>query len=134
MFLNQVFVAGNVGKDPQVFGDKVCRFSIATTEYWKQNGEKQSKTTWVNVVAFKNLIPLVSQYVSKGSNILVVGRLQNNKWTDKNGVERNDLEMVASSIQFCEKGQRGDTRADNRSDEAPQENGETDSDGKPLPF
>jgi len=101
--LNKVMLIGNVGKDPQMHysqgGNAVASFSIATVEKWKdKSGAKQEKTEWHNVVIFGKLAEVVSQYVHKGSKLYVEGKLQTDKYTDKEGVERYTTKVIANSM------------------------------------
>ena len=99
--VNRVILIGNVGRDPEIRsmanGNRVCNFSLATSEHWtdKQSGEKKEKTEWHNVVIFNDgLVGVVEKYVRKGSKLYIEGQLQSRNWTDKNGVERYTTEVV----------------------------------------
>lgn len=98
--VNQVSLLGRVGKDPAVRslndGGKVANFSIATSERWKdkQSGERKEKTEWHNVVVWGNLAGIVDQYVKKGSQIFIQGKLQTRKWQDQQGNDRYTTEVV----------------------------------------
>ncbi|PHR61809.1 MAG: single-stranded DNA-binding protein [Robiginitomaculum sp.] len=99
--LNKVLLIGHLGKDPEIRsmgnGGKVCSFSIATSESWKdkQSGERRDKTEWHNIVIFnEHLIKVVENYVKKGSKIYIEGALQTRKWTDREGNERYTTEVV----------------------------------------
>lgn len=102
--VNKVTILGNVGKDPEVTyltnGTPVAKFSVATTEKWKdQEGNQQEKTEWHNVVAWKKLAEIVGQYVAKGAKIYVEGKLQTRSWDDKNtGQKRYSTEIVAHDV------------------------------------
>lgn len=103
--VNKVILIGNLGKDPETRymsnGDAVSNISIACSETWKdKNGEKQEKTEWVNVVFYKKLAEIVSQYLNKGSQIYVEGRLETRKWTDKNGIDRYTTQVIASEMRM----------------------------------
>ncbi|PHR58219.1 MAG: single-stranded DNA-binding protein [Robiginitomaculum sp.] len=99
--LNKVMLIGNLGKDPEIRamgnGGKVCSFSIATSESWKdkQSGERRDKTEWHNIVIFnEHLIRVVENYVKKGSKVYIEGALQTRKWTDREGATRYTTEVV----------------------------------------
>lgn len=99
--VNKVILVGNVGKDPETRtfnnGGKVCNFSLATSETWrdKQSGEKRDKTEWHNIAIFNdNLIKVVENYVKKGSKLYIEGQLQTRKWQDRDGNDRYTTEVV----------------------------------------
>ena len=99
--VNKVILIGNVGKDPEVrtFGNggKVCNFSIATSESWKdkQTGERKEKTDWHNVAVFnEGLVGIIERYVKKGSKVYVEGALKTRKWQDRDGNDRYTTEVV----------------------------------------
>ncbi len=104
--INKVILVGNLGNDPDVRytagGAAVANVSIATTEAWKdrESGEMQEKTEWHKVVFFGKLAEIVAEYVKKGSQIYIEGRLQTRKWQDKEGNERYTTEIVANEMQM----------------------------------
>jgi len=104
--INKVILVGNLGNDPDVRytagGAAVTRISIATTEAWKdkESGEQQEKTEWHKVVFFGKLAEIVAEYLKKGSQVYVEGRLQTNKWQDKEGNDRYTTEIIASEMQM----------------------------------
>ena len=88
--INKVILIGNLGKDPEIrytqSGAAVVNFSIATTERWKgQDGQQQEQTEWHNIVAWKRLAEICSEFLSKGSKVYIEGKLQTRKWQDKDG-------------------------------------------------
>ena len=96
--LNKVMLIGNLGKDPELkvtpSGQPVARFSIATTETWKNpQGEKQSKTEWHNVVVWGKQAEIAEKYLRKGKQILVEGRVQYREYTDQAGVKKHVTEI-----------------------------------------
>lgn len=108
--VNKVILIGNVGRDPETrympSGDAMVNLSLATSEQWKdKNGEKQEKTEWHRVVIFGKTAEIAGQYLRKGSQIYIEGRLQTRKWTDKEGQERYTTEIVADRMQML--GSRG---------------------------
>jgi len=103
--LNKVLLIGRLGKDPEVryttTGGSVATFSIATNENWTdKNGQKQERTEWHRIVAWGKLGEICGQYLSKGREAFVEGRLQTREWTDKEGHKRYTTEIVASNVQF----------------------------------
>ena len=104
--VNKVILVGNLGKDPEVryapSGQAIANINIATSESWKDKntGEKQEKTEWHRVVFFSRLAEIVGEYLKKGSQIYVEGRLQTRKWQDKEGKDRYTTEIVANEMQM----------------------------------
>ena len=99
--VNKVILLGNLGQDPDIRtmqnGKKVCTFSLATSDSWKdkETGEKKEKTEWHRVVVFnEGLIGVVESYIKKGTKLYVEGSLQTRKWTDDKGVEKYTTEIV----------------------------------------
>lgn len=106
MSVNKVILLGRLGQDPELKytpnGSSVCNFSLATTESWsdKQSGQKQEKTEWHRVVVWGKLAELCNQYLSKGRQAFVEGRIQTRSWDDKDGQKRYSTEILASTVQF----------------------------------
>jgi len=104
--LNKVMLIGNLGADPEVRyaanGNAIANVRIATTDSWKDKntGEPQERTEWHRVVFFGRLAEIVSQYLHKGSQIYVEGRLQTRKWQGQDGQDRYTTEVVASDMQM----------------------------------
>lgn len=104
--VNKVILVGNLGKDPEVrfapSGGAVANITIATTESWKdkQTGEKQEKTEWHRVVFFNRLAEIVGEYLKKGSQVYIEGRLQTRKWQGQDGQDRYTTEIVANEMQM----------------------------------
>ena len=104
--VNKFIGVGNVGQDPEVRfntnGSAMANLSIAVTESWKdkQSGEKQEKTEWIRVVFFGKLAEIVGEYVKKGSQIYIEGRIQTRKWQDSEGVDKYTTEIVANEMQL----------------------------------
>lgn len=98
--VNKVMLIGRLGADPEVrdtkTGGRFATFSLATSERWKdKSGEQQERTEWNRVVVFQEgLIPVIEQYVTKGSNVFIEGKLQTRKYEDKDGVEKYTTEVV----------------------------------------
>jgi len=99
--VNKVILLGNLGQDPDIRtmqnGKKVCTFSIATSNSWKdkETGEKKEKTEWHRVVVFnEGLVGVVENYIKKGTKLYIEGSLQTRKWTDDSGTEKYTTEVV----------------------------------------
>lgn len=108
---NKLILVGYLGRDPEQRylpnGDAVCNFSVATTERRKdQAGEYQDQTTWFRVTAFQRLAENCAQYLSKGKQVYVEGRLRQTEYTDNQGTPRTQLEVTASDVRFL--GSAGD--------------------------
>jgi len=124
--VNKVILVGNLGKDPEVryapSGQAIANITIATSESWKDKntGEKQEKTEWHRVVFFSRLAEIVGEYLKKGSQIYVEGRLQTRKWQDKDGNDRYTTEIVANEMQMLGSRQGGGVPSeDYNQDKAP---------------
>jgi single-strand DNA-binding protein len=101
--VNKVILVGNVGKDPEVrympSGDAVANLTIATSESWKdKQGQKQEKTEWHRVVIFGKLAEICGEYVKKGSQLYIEGKLETRKWQDNAGVEKYSTEIKVDSF------------------------------------
>ena len=103
--VNKVILIGNLGRDPETRympeGGAITNISIATTEKWKdKNGEMQEKTEWHRVAFFGKLAEIAGEYLKKGSQVYVEGRLQTRKWQDKDGQDKYMTEVVANVMQM----------------------------------
>ena len=103
--VNKVIIVGNLGRDPETRympdGGAITNVSVATTEQWKdKNGEKQEKTEWHRVAFFGKLAEIAGEYLKKGSQVYVEGRLQTRKWQDKDGADKYTTEIVANAMQM----------------------------------
>jgi single-strand DNA-binding protein len=104
--INKVILVGNLGKDPETrympSGKAVTNFSIATSESWKdkQTGEQKEQTEWHNIVMYDRLAEIAAEYLRKGSQVYVEGRLRTRKWQDKEGQDRYTTEIVADTMQM----------------------------------
>lgn len=109
--VNKAILIGNLGRDPEIryspSGAAVANVNIATTDSWKdkQSGEQQERTEWHRVVFFGRLAEIVGEYLKKGSQVYVEGRIQTRKWQDKEGNDRYTTEIVANDMQML--GSRG---------------------------
>src|SRR3989344_4967165 len=106
MNLNKAIIIGNITRDPELralpSGGKVCSFSVATNRVWKDKaGARQEQVEYHNVVAFGRQAETISQYMKKGSSIMVEGRIQTRSWQDKNsGEKKYRTEIIADRTQF----------------------------------
>jgi len=104
--VNKVILVGRLGKDPEVRylpdGGAVCNITLATSETWKDktSGEKQEKTEWHRVTFYRKLAEIAGEYLKKGREIYVEGRLETRKWTDKEGKDRYTTEIIANEMQM----------------------------------
>ena len=104
--VNKVILVGRLGQDPELRytpdGTAVANFSIATSESWKDKstGEKKEKTEWHKIVAWRKLGELCGEYLAKGRQVYIEGRLQTRDWQDKDGNKRYTTEVVATEVQF----------------------------------
>lgn len=103
--LNKVMLIGNLGRDPEIrympSGDALANLNLATTDAWKdKGGEKQERTEWHRIVMFGKLAEIAGEYLRKGSQVYIEGRLQTRKWTDKSGMDRYTTEIVADRMQM----------------------------------
>lgn len=110
--VNRVIIVGNLGKDPETryapSGDAVTNIVVATTETWKDkaSGEKREATEWHRVVFFGKLAEIAGQYLKKGSQVYLEGKLKTRKWQDKDGQDRYTTEINADEMKML--GSKGD--------------------------
>lgn len=105
MSVNKVILVGRLGKDPETRymtnGEAVTNATLATSENWKdKNGEKQEKTEWHNLVFYRRLAEIAGEYLKKGAQIYVEGKLQTRKWQTKEGQDRYTTEIIADQMQM----------------------------------
>lgn len=105
--INKVILIGNLGRDPEVrympSGSAVANITVATSDAWKdkQSGEQQERTEWHRVVMFSRLAEIAGEYLRKGSQVYIEGRLQTRKWQDKqSGQDRYSTEIIANEMQM----------------------------------
>jgi single-strand DNA-binding protein len=102
--INKAILIGNLGGDPEVrytqTGTAVANFTIATTETWTKDGNKEEKTEWHRIVAFARLGEICGEYLSKGSKVYIEGRIQTRQWDDKDGNKRYTTEIVAREMKM----------------------------------
>jgi single-strand DNA-binding protein len=101
--LNKAILIGNLGRDPEVrytpSGTAVANFSLATSETWaNKEGEKETRTEWHRIVAFGKLGEICGEYLSKGKQVYIEGRIQTREWDDRDGNKRYTTEIIASQM------------------------------------
>jgi single-strand DNA-binding protein len=130
--VNKVILIGNLGRDPELrylpSGGPVVKFTLATNFRWKdREGQQQERTDWHNIVAFGRQAEVCNEYLKKGSQVYVEGRIQTRSWEDKDGNKKYMTEIVAQSVRML--GRKGEPEA-----EVPEEVGETKTEDEDLPF
>ena len=129
--VNKVILIGNLGRDPETRympnGEAVTNITVATSESWKDktSGEKQEKTEWHRVTFYRRLAEIAGEYLKKGSQVYIEGRLETRKWQDKEGKDRYTTEIIATEMKML--GSRSG-QGDPGVREAPAE-----KEGKPVP-
>ena len=104
--INKVIIVGNLGADPETrympSGSAVTNLSVATSEQWKdkQTGEQKERTEWHKVAMFNRLAEIAAEYLRKGSQVYIEGKLQTRKWQDRDGNDRWTTEIRASEMQM----------------------------------
>lgn len=103
--VNKAIILGNVGKDPEIRymadGKATTNLSVATSSSWKnKDGEKQESTEWHRISAFGKLAEIIGEYVKKGSQIYIEGRITTRKWKDKDGQDKYTTEIIADQMQM----------------------------------
>jgi len=104
--INKVIIVGNVGGDPETrympSGSAVTNLTIATNESWKdkQTGEQKERTEWHRVAMFNRLAEIAAEYLRKGSQVYIEGKLRTRKWQDKSGQDRYTTEIIADEMQM----------------------------------
>ena len=105
MSINKVIILGRLGKDPELkytpSGAAVCNFTVATSEVWTdKSGQKQEKTEWHRIVVWGKLGELCNQYLAKGRQVFVEGKIQTRSWDDQSGQKKYVTEVSATNVQF----------------------------------
>jgi len=134
---SQNIVVGFLGANPEIrytpSGQAVANFQVATHEVWTKDGEKQERTEWHRVVAWRRLAEIVAEYTHKGSLVLVVGQDRTRQWEDRDGNKRWTTEIIANRIQLLDR--NGSERPPVPTDEdAPDYQGPTDMPDDDVPF
>lgn len=118
MYLNKVFLIGNLTRDPELkaipSGIKVCSFSVATNRVWKdKNGQKQEAADYHNIVVFGRQAESVAQYMRKGSQVMIEGRMQTRSWDDQaTNSKKYRTEVIADRVQFGSNGSKNGNGVD----------------------
>ncbi|HET9919877.1 MAG TPA: single-stranded DNA-binding protein [Ktedonobacteraceae bacterium] len=103
--MNKIMLIGNLGRDPEMTytpsGVAVTRFSLAVNHVSKTStGERQTETEWFNITAWRQLAETCNNYLHKGSKVFIEGRLTQRKYTDRNGVERTSVDVIANDMEM----------------------------------
>ena len=134
--LNRVMLIGRLGADPEQRhmpnGKAVVNIRVATSETWKDrnSGERQERTEWHSIVAFDKLAEIIAEYLRKGSQVFIEGKLQTRKWQDKEGKDRYTTEIIAQSMKMLGVRPQGE-RSPRQEREPERHAGEFDDD---IPF
>ena len=123
MSVNKVILIGRLGRDPEVRympnGEAVANFGVATSEQWKDKaGAKQEKTEWHNITMYRRLAEIAGDYLRKGQEVYIEGKIQSRKYTGKDGVERTAYEIIASEMKMI--GGKGDSSSAVQDEPKPQ--------------
>jgi single-strand DNA-binding protein len=104
MSFQKIIIMGNIGKDPelkQAGGTAICNFPVAVSKSWKdESGDKQEKTEWFNIVAFRKTAEFAAKYLTKGRSVLIEGEMQTRSW-EKDGQKHYRTELIAGEIRFA---------------------------------
>lgn len=125
MSLNKVILIGRLGRDPETRympnGEAVCNFSIATSESWndRNTGQKVERTEWHNITLYRRLAEIAGQYLRKGSQIYLEGKIQSRKYVGKDGVERTAYEIIGSEMKMLDSRNSGTAPFDGGNGYAP---------------
>ncbi len=140
--INKVILVGNLGRDPEVktleTGAKYARFSLATTESYKdKSGERKDRTEWHNIICWRGLAEIAEKYLTKGNSIYLEGKIRTTSWED-NGQKRTSVEIVADTFTMLGSKNNGASASESNGLKAPVVepapiNAEPDS-GDDLPF
>lgn len=135
MYLNKALIIGNLTRDPELkaipSGIKVCSFSVATNRVWKdKNGARQEAADYHNVVVFGRQAETVAQYMKKGSQVMVEGRMQTRSWDDAaTNTKKYRTEVIADRVQF---GSTGSGNSSSSSSSAPKSGAQPQEDSNEL--
>jgi single-strand DNA-binding protein len=122
--LNKVMLIGNLGSDPEMRemgdGTKMAKFSIATTETYKnKQGEKVSNTDWHNIVLWRGIAQVAEKYLKKGDSVLIEGKIKNRSWEDENGVKKYATDIQGDNMTMLGSKRDSDNSQSNQSIETP---------------
>jgi single-strand DNA-binding protein len=134
--LNKVQIIGHLGKEPEMrytpSGKPVTTFTVVVSRSWNSaDGERHNETEWFNVVAWGNLAEICKQYLTKGQQVYIEGRLQTRHWDDKEGARHTNVEVVANEMMML--GERREHNNQAASDAAPAESA-TETSEDEFPF
>ncbi len=111
--VNKVILIGHLGADPEMkygsSGNPFTTFNLATTESWTKDGQKTEKTEWHRIIVFGKLAEICAQYLTKGKQVYIEGKIQTRSWEDKDGIKRWSTEILCQNMQML--GSAGDTAA-----------------------
>jgi single-strand DNA-binding protein len=135
--LNKVMVIGHLGRDPEMrytpSGRPVTTFTMAVSRSWNTaDGERRSETEWFNIVAWGNLAEICKQYLYKGQQVYIEGRLQTRRWEDKEGQKHTSVEVVANEMMML--GDRRDNSSQSQEETQSDEPSEPVADEDEFPF
>ena len=135
--LNKVMVIGHLGKDPEMrytpSGRPVTTFSVAVSRSWNTaDGERRSETEWFNIVSWGNLAEICKQYLHKGQQVYIEGRLQTRRWEDKEGQKHTNVEVVANEMMML--GDRKDYNKESQETKQDEETSDPVADEDEFPF
>ena len=122
MSVNKVILVGRLGRDPETRympnGGAITNFSLATDEQWRdRNGERHTRTEWHNITLFGKLGEITSQYLRKGSQVFIEGKIQSRKYTGKDGIERTAYDIIGNEMKML--GNRNDGSDSGNNNAAP---------------
>jgi single-strand DNA-binding protein len=137
--LNKVMVIGHLGRDPEMrytpSGRPVTTFTVATSRSWNTaNGERHSETEWFNVVTWGNLAEICKQYLTKGKQVYIEGRLQTRHWEDKESVKHSTVEIVANEMMMLGERREANNHAPAGEEPVASEESESQSGEDEFPF
>lgn len=135
--MNKVILKGNVGHTPEIKeanGRKLAKFTMATNEsYRNSDGEKVTETEWHNLVAFEPIAQVIDQYVTKGTELLIEGKIKTRSYDDRDGNKKYFTEIIVRAFEFCGSKRDGDQDQAPREQKAQPSAYETVSDREPNP-
>lgn len=135
--LNKVMIIGHLGRDPEMrytpSGRPVTTFSVAVSRSWNTvDGERHTETEWFNIVAWGNLAEICKQYLNKGQQVFIEGRLQTRRWEDKEGQRHTSVEVVANEMMML--GDRRESGSQAPEAESEEEGSASNTDEDEFPF
>jgi len=137
--LNKVMILGKLGRDPEMrytpSGRPVTTFSVAVNRSWNTaDGERRTETEWFNVVAWSKLAETCKQYLSKGKQVYIEGRLQTRRWEDKESVKHSTVEVVAAEMILCGERREANSQTTTAEESVVPEESEIQSGEDEFPF